>query len=118
MEANHPRADGFVLTRDLTLWFVDHYLAHEEDARDPRASPLLAEDLSGLPPAFVITAGFDPLCETGQAYVERLQAAAVPVEHRFYEGQIHGFVSMSAAVNEGREALELAARALAEAFAE
>ncbi len=81
-----------------------------------RASPLLADDLSGLSPAMIITAGYDPLCEQGADYAERLRAAGVAVEYHCYEGQIHGFVSMSGALEEGREALERAGAALRRAI--
>jgi acetyl esterase len=110
--ADHPLGEGYLLDHRLIAWFRDHYLARAEDAGDPRASPLLADDLSGLPPAMIITAGHDPLCEQGADYAERLLAAGVAVEYRCYEGQIHGFVSMSGALEEGREALERAGAAL------
>lgn len=109
---HHPLGEGYLLDHRLMAWFQDHYLARVEDAGDPRASPLLAEDLSGLPPAMIITAGYDPLCEQGADYAERLRAAGVAVEYHCYEGQIHGFVSMAGALEEGREALERAGAAL------
>lgn len=113
----HHLAEGYLLTHELIVWFFGHYLDRQADARDPRASPLLAKDLTGLPPTLVITAGFDPLAEQGEAYAERLKADGVPVEYLCYEGQIHGFVSMSGVLDEGREALDRAAAALLKAFA-
>ena len=73
---------------------------------DPRASPLHAEDHSGLPPAIVITAGFDPLRDEGQAYAEKLSAAGVDVQYRCFENLIHGFVSLTGVVDAAAHALE------------
>jgi acetyl esterase len=80
-----------ILNRGDMVWFWDHY-APDPDARvSPDAAPLRATDLAGLPPAYVITAEHDPLRDEGFAYAERLQAARVPVEHRHFGSQIHGF---------------------------
>ena len=76
-------------------WFRDHYLKSAADWDNPLVSPLLAKDLSELPPAIVITAGFDPLRDEGDAYAERLTAAGVPVFHHSYDALIHGFANMS-----------------------
>lgn len=86
-------AEGFFLTRDDMVWFRDQYV---DAARitDPLASPLLADDLSGVAPAWVWTAGFDPLRDEGRAYAEALDKAGVEVHHRCYDDQIHGFFSM------------------------
>ena len=92
MEEN---GEGLFLTRDDMDWFHHHYLGEDESARsDPRASPLLAEDLSGLPPALVYTAQYDPLRDAGNAYAEALSAAGVKVVHRCFEGLIHGFFGL------------------------
>ena len=99
--------EGFLLTRADMEWFANHYLANPDQAADPRASPLRATDLSGLPPALVFTAGLDPLRDEGQAYAERLSAAGVKTIHREFESLIHGFVGM-------RGALQGAARAMDE----
>ena len=99
--------EGFLLTRVDMEWFANHYLANPEQASDPRASPLRATDLSGLPPALVFTAGLDPLRDEGQAYAERLSAAGVKSIHREFESLIHGFIGM-------RGALQGAARAMDE----
>ena len=70
-----------------------HYLGPDGDPTDPRVSPLLAEDLSGLPRAYVAVAGFDPLRDEGLAYAERLRQAGVPVTLRRYGGAVHPFVN-------------------------
>jgi acetyl esterase len=80
-----------ILNRQDMVWFWDHYAPDPAARSNPYAAPLRATDLTGLPPAFVITAEHDPLREEGFAYADRLQAARVPVEHRHYGSQIHGF---------------------------
>jgi len=81
-------ADGYVLTRGLMDWFWDHYCPADQRT-DPRASPLRAEDLSGLPPAAIVTCEFDPLRDEGAAYVEALVAAGTPATHLPQRGHIH-----------------------------
>ncbi|MGE3707206.1 MAG: alpha/beta hydrolase [Vicinamibacterales bacterium] len=98
-------ADGYLLTRDSMVWFWTHYLEALEDGANPLASPLRAADLSGLPPAIVLTAEFDPLRDEGEAYAERLRAAGVPVEAYRYDGQIHGFYA-NPAIDDGVAAVE------------
>lgn len=88
--------EGYVLTRDVMAWCWNHYLADPADGNNPLASPLRAPDLSGLPPAFIATAEFDPLRDEGQAYAKRLSDADVPVEYHCYAGMIHGFVGAQA----------------------
>ena len=85
--------DGFFLTEAQMDWYRDHYLASPADARDPRVSPLLAEDLSRVAPAYVCVANFDPLRDEGVAYAERLRAAGVPVTLRVHGGLVHGFAN-------------------------
>jgi acetyl esterase len=87
--------EGLFLTRDDMDWFHGHYLGDDESLRsDPRASPALADDLSGLPPALIYTAQYDPLRDDGDAYAEALSAAGVKVTHRRFEGLVHGFVAL------------------------
>ncbi|MGB0114664.1 MAG: alpha/beta hydrolase, partial [Ilumatobacteraceae bacterium] len=81
-------ADGYALTAGLMRWFWDHY-ADESDRADPKASPLLADDLSGLPPAMVVTSEYDPLRDEGDAYAAALEAAGVQVDHLQAAGQTH-----------------------------
>ncbi len=102
-------ADGFMLTRALMEWFREHYLGDTGDVNDPAVSPLLCEDLAGLPPALVATAGFDPLRDEGRAYAAKLREARVAAKHRCYGDLIHGFFSMSGAI----PAASLAARDIA-----
>jgi acetyl esterase len=84
-------ADGYFLTTDDMHWFTNHYLRSEADKKNPLASPMLASDLSRLPPALVITAEYDPLRDEGEAYGRRLREAGVPVTISRYAGMIHGF---------------------------
>ena len=87
--------EGYFLTRADMAWFAGHYAAGEDPA-NPRLSPLRAADLSGLPPAVVATAEYDPLRDQGIAYADALEQAGVPVVKRRYEGLIHGFFDLSA----------------------
>jgi len=108
--------NGFFLTRDLMHWFRGHYLSDPAEADDPRASPLLAADLTGVPPALVLTAGFDPLRDEGAAYAARLKEAGVEVAYRCYDGLIHGFASLSGPIPAGRAAVDDAAAGLRRAL--
>jgi acetyl esterase len=101
-------AAGFFLTKADMDWFEDHYLPPGADRSDPRVSVLRAPDLAGLAPAYVATAGFDPLRDEGEAYAARLREAGVPVAHRRHPGLIHGFANMTAISREaGAAMLEL-----------
>jgi acetyl esterase len=110
-------ADGYVLTRDAILWSRGNYLRSAEDVADWRASPLRARDLSGLPPAYVVTCGFDPLRDEGRAYADRLRAAGVAVTYECFEGMVHGFVTMGGVIAAAHHALYRCAQGLRQAFA-
>jgi len=110
--------DPVLFNRRSVQWYWQHYLASAEDGRDPRASPLLATDHSGLPPALVITAEYDPLRDEGEQYAEQLRAAGVPVELTRYDGMMHGFFTMSGVLDGGRQAVGQAAEFLRTRFGE
>jgi len=109
-------AEGYVLTRATMRWFYEQYLRTPDDAADWRVSPLLAPDLSHLPPAYVLTAGYDPLCDEGDAYAARLAAAGVPVTHRRFPGQVHGFVTNGRVIRAAETALDEVAAAVKAAW--
>jgi cation diffusion facilitator CzcD-associated flavoprotein CzcO/acetyl esterase/lipase len=94
--------EGYVLTKALLEWFWDHY-ADPADRSDPKASPLLAESLAGLPPAFIVTCEFDPLRDEGIAYGQALAAAGVPVDQITARGHTHTSLTMVDIVLSGAE---------------
>ena len=98
-------ATGYHLTRAAMIWSWRHYLKNELDGWSPYASPLRAQDLSGLPAAPILTAEFDPLRDEGEAYAARLRAAGVPVSLRRYDGLIHGFARRTNVLDRARDAL-------------
>jgi acetyl esterase len=110
-------AEGYMLTREAILWFTSNYLRGPDDVADWRASPLRVGDLSGVAPAYVITAGFDPLLDEGKAYADRLYEAGVPVTYECFEGMIHGFVTMGGVIAAAHHAISRAATSLKQAFA-
>ena len=99
-------ASGYMLTRDLMRWFWNYYLDPEDPSDHPYVAPLRAQDLSNLPPALVITAEFDPLCDEGEAYAARLLQAGVEVKSIRYEGMVHGFFRMTSRLDKAGEALD------------
>jgi acetyl esterase len=108
-------AVGYGLTRAGMRWYWGHYLGGAEPLQAD-ASPLRAADLRGLPPAWVLTAEYDPLRDEGEAYAERLRAAGVPAAHHCRTGMTHGFLRWAAAVDDASAALDEAAAALREAL--
>jgi acetyl esterase len=96
-------AEGYGLSREDMIWFANHYLNSKDEQKNPLVSPLLAQNLSDLPPALIITAEYDPLRDEGELYGQRLKDAGVPVTITRYNGTIHGFVSRP--FERGKEAL-------------
>jgi acetyl esterase len=107
---------GFTLPEPTILWFRERYLPDVSFETDPQASPLFAKDLSGLPPALVVTAGFDPLRDEGRAYADRLREAGVEVEYVCSQGSMHGFINTAGAIDESARVLDLVAGRLREAL--
>jgi acetyl esterase len=115
--ASHERlAEGYLLNRPTLLWFRDNYLRSATDIDDWRASPLRCPDLAGLPPTYIVTAGFDPLLDEGRAYADRLMAAGVEVGYECFEGMIHGFAGMFGALAAGLHSLHRCGHLLQAAF--
>jgi acetyl esterase len=104
--------DGFLLTDPRINFFREQYLPDHADRSDPRASPLLAEDLTRMPPTYLATAGFDPLRDDGEEFARRLAKAGVPVVLRRFTGLCHGFANVLALGHSGREAMHEIASAL------
>ena len=100
-------ADGYLLTKESMLWFWDHY-ADQAERSNPYASPAHAEDLSGLPPALVMTAEFDPLRDEGEAYAAKLKAAGGAAECVRFDGMIHGFFAHGQTIPASRPGMEKA----------
>ncbi len=109
--------DGFLLTEESVEWFRARYLPDARDWANPRASPWFAPDLSGLPPAHVQTAGFDPLRDEAEAYAGRMRDAGVAVEQRRYPTLSHGYVCLTGHVTAAREPWDDLVAALRRAFA-
>lgn len=115
-DAGYPsyteNAEGYGLTRDAMKWFWAHYLGPDGDRRHPYAAPLRADYVANLPPAMILTAGYDPLRDEALAYAERLEDAGNIVQRKHYEGQIHGFFRCSAMTEDADDALRESARFL------
>lgn len=105
-------AQGYFLERATLDWFFSHYLPADADRTDPRISPLLAKDVSGLPSAYVMLGGFDPLHDEGLAYAEKLRAAGVSATIADYPDLVHDFIYMQAVLPQAPEAMKAAAGAL------
>jgi len=108
---------AYVLTNELISYYHDHYIADAAHDLDWRASPLLHGDLTRLPPALVLTAGFDPLRDEGLDYADRLVAAGNRATYVCYERQIHGFITMGRLIDEANSAVALCAAELGRALA-
>ncbi|WP_433755169.1 alpha/beta hydrolase [Nocardia sp. CA-135398] len=109
-------AYGYFVTDDHLRWYWEQYLASDADAENPYAAPPRAADLSGLPPAYIITAEFDPLRDEGEAYGRRLRDAGVETVTVRYDGQFHGFFSMADNLSDAKEAADQAFSAMRRAL--
>jgi acetyl esterase len=105
-------SENFCLTAEWIHWFNGNYIGPHGDITDPRISPALAESFDGLAPAIVVTAGFDPLRDEGEAYAQTLESAGVPVYYEEFPGMLHGFVGMFGVSTEARQACSRIAGAL------
>ncbi len=110
-QSYRDNAEGYLLSAELMAWFEGHYTGGT-GLDDPRVSPLFTEDLTGVAPALVITAEFDPLRDEGEAYGKRLADAGVPVAMQRHDGMIHGFFQMNAVIDAADAAIDDAAEAL------
>jgi acetyl esterase len=108
--------EGYLLTRDTIAYFLGHYITDERHHVDWRASPLLHGDLSNLPPALVLTAGFDPLRDEGLAYAAALTKAGNRATYVCFERQIHGFITMGRVLDEANAAIAMCAAELRRAL--
>jgi acetyl esterase len=116
--ASHTaNGQGYLLTRDTIAWFHDHYLPDPAQDLDWRASPLLHARHDGLPPAFVLTAGYDPLRDEGLQYAQKLTESGVRATLVNFERQIHGFIPMGRVIDEAGAAVQLCASQLKHALA-
>jgi acetyl esterase len=120
MRRGHPshttNGQGYVLTKDTIGYFHDHYITDAKDDLDWRASPLLHKDLAGLPPALVLTAGYDPLRDEGLDYARALTEAGNRAIYVCFERQIHGFITMGRLLEEANAAVSLCAGELRRAL--
>jgi acetyl esterase len=110
--SNAVNGQGLLLTVDSMRYFHDHYIEEEQHDFDWRAAPLLREDLQGLPPALVLVAGYDPLCDEGTAYAQRLTQAGNSATLVNFSRQIHGFITMGKVLEEANEAVSMCAATL------
>jgi len=103
----------FPLSVEAVKYFIGHYLRDRNDYIDPRAAPLLAANFKGLPPAFILTAGYDPLADEGMAYARKLEENGVRITHVHMSDQMHGFLTMGRVIRASDVALEMAGACLA-----
>ena len=99
-------AEGFLLQRASIEYFWKHYVRSPIDGMNPYCSPLTATDHSGLPQALIVCAEFDPVCDDGRNYADKLKAAGVPVKFRWYNGMIHGFLWMAGVLDQSKALLD------------
>ncbi len=109
-------SEGYFLTRSLMEYFQRQYLQREEDKKDWRASPILADNLAGLPPALIQTAGFDPLQDEAIAYANRMNEEGSEARHTHYEGMLHGFITLGGVIDKATDCVNEGVVALRDAF--
>jgi acetyl esterase len=114
--SHHKFKEGYILSRNSITWFYKQYLRSSKDVNDFRFAPLVHDDLSGLPPALIIVAGYDPLRDEGIEYARKLIEAGNRVSLSNYEGMVHGFYLMGGVVDAAKRAVAESADALREAF--
>lgn len=114
--SHRENGEGYLLTRQAIEFFRGSYLPRREDWTDWRASPLLAKSLAGLPPAYVLTAGFDPLRDEGREYCDRLGREGVAATYRQFDDMVHGFALFGGVVDAANRAVEECCAALRGAF--
>lgn len=113
MPSHTELATGYQTTRPLLEWFIGHYMSGDnQNRRDPRCSPLLADDLGAQPPALIVSAGYDPLRDEVLAYHEKLQRNGILSEHRHYAGMIHGFINMTGFLDVAHDCLAQCGRTM------
>ncbi len=115
-ESYEENAEGYFLETESMQWFVERYVQDEIHLRNEYFAPLLADDLSGVPPASIVTAEFDPLRDEGYAYADRLDDEGVAVSSHHYDDMIHGFATMIGVVDAAEDAVEALAADLQESF--
>lgn len=115
-KSHHAFAEGYLLTRKTITWFFTHYIRTSKDTTDFRYAPLETDDLSSLPPALIIVAGYDPLRDEGVEYAEALIHAGNSVRLSNYAGMVHGFFLMGGAVDASRRAISESAGMMRDAF--
>ena len=108
----HANGKDYMLTKESIAYYTENYLRNRDDAKDWRASPQLAASHAGLPPAFILTAGFDPLRDEGLMYADALSKAGVSSQYICFERQIHGFITMGRVMQEANTAVSLCAQVL------
>lgn len=116
-DSYRTNGQGYMLTRESMAWYSGNYLRGPQDALDWRASPQLASSHAHLPPAWVLTAGFDPLRDEGLMYADALSRAGVSSQYVCFERQIHGFITMGRVLHEADSAVAWCAHALRTAWA-
>jgi len=108
--------EGVPLTSATMRWFIDHYMRSAQDENDWRASPLRAADLSNTAQALVLTCAYDPLCDEGIAYAQRLEREGVRVTHMHFSDQPHGFMSMGRIIRTADVAIDMMGAVLKKAL--